>query len=174
MKLRLTLLWLRRMQSNLIDGRIVLPIADIASALISNTMPVSEGTGGNAGSMLQATGAGHQHPRLTSTTVHTVSAGSTVNITFTRTFVNKPGVICTEFEGDTAATAQPAIFKVNSWLQDANSAYTGCVIKVWRSQVVPQNLASLLLSAAYSVFSNSVVGTQFSLVAVARSDVPSN
>lgn len=159
------------MQSNLIDGRIVLPIADIAAALISSDTPAVEMTGGAAGDMVKAQGANHSHPRLTSTTIHTISSGSTLNVTFTRTFINKPGVFCTEIEGDTSAGAQPAVFKVNSWTQDANNKYSGCTIKVWRSQTIPQNLVTLLATTTYNLFSASVVGTQFSCIAVARSDM---
>ena len=114
---------------------------------------------------------GHMHPRLTSTTMAVVASGSTVQVAFTRTFANKPGMVMTEIEGDTTATSQPAIFKLQSWVQDANSNYTGAVIKVWRSQVVPQNLATLLLGAVFNLFSASVVGTNFCVIAIARSDV---
>lgn len=113
----------------------------------------------------------HQHPRLTSTTYATVASGSTVTVTFTRSFANKPGMVMTEIEGDATASAQPSTFKVLSWVQDGGGLYTGAVIKVWRAQVVPQNLATLLLSAVYTIFGAAVVGTQFACIAIARSDV---
>jgi hypothetical protein len=134
--------------------------------------PRSEMTGGAIG--VQPTRFAledHQHPRLTSTTAAMVTTGSTATLAFTRPFLNKPGVVCTEIEGATGTAAQPAVFKVDSWVTDANGAYTGCVIRVWRSQTVPQNLATLLLGAVFNLFSASVVGTQFSCIAVARSDV---
>lgn len=137
--------------------------------------PRSEMTGGAKGSQMSRFAMeDHQHPRLTSTTTATVASGSTVAVPFTRPFLNKPGVVCTEIEGATGVSAQPAAFKVESWATDANGAYSGCVIRVWRSQTVPQNLATLLLGAVFNLFSASVVGTQFSCIAVARSDVSSS
>jgi len=49
--------------------------------------------------------------------------------------------------------------------------YTGCTVRIWRAQTVPQNLATLLLGGVFNLFAASVVGTRFSLIAVARSDV---
>lgn len=150
-------------------------VASLISASVpqpSVAAPSGEATTPTAGSNPAAFAQeGHRHPRLTSTTMATVTSGSTVSVTFTRTFVNKPGMVMTEIEGDTAATSQPAVFKVQSWVQDASLNYTGAVIKVWRSQVVPQNLATLLLSAIFNLFSASVVGTNFCVIAIARSDV---
>lgn len=147
--------------------------ATVAPLLIADTMPAGEATTAQPGETTKAQGAGHQHPRLTSTTTATVATGSTVLVPFTRTFTNKPGVVCFEIEGATSVSAQPAVFKVESWTQDAQSRYTGCVIRVWRSQTVPQNLATLLLGAVFNLFAASVVGTQFTCIAVARSDVAS-
>lgn len=39
------------------------------------------------------------------------------------------------------------------------------------AQTVPQNLVNLLLGGVFNLFAASVVGTRFSLIAVARSDV---
>lgn len=136
--------------------------------------PMSEKTGAAVGNATTKFALeDHQHPRLTSTTYATVASGTTVTVPFTRSFTNKPGIVCTEIEGDTATSSQPAVFKVQSWVQDASNNYTGAVIKVWRAQVLPQNLATLLLGAVFNLFSASVVGTQFSCIAVARSDVAS-
>lgn len=141
----------------------------------ATTAPMAEKTGASIGTQTAKFALeDHQHPRLTSTTMATVAAGSTVAVSFTRSFVNKPGMVMTEMEGDSSASAQPATFKVQSWTVDSNGAYVGAVIKVWRAQVVPQNLATLLLGAIFNLFGASVVGTQFSCIAVARSDVSSS
>lgn len=140
----------------------------------ADTAPLSEKTGAAIGALdTRYAKADHQHPRLTSTTYATVASGSTASVPFTRTFIQKPGIVCTEIEGSTGTGAQPAVFKVESWISDGTN-YTGAVIRVWRSTTVPQNLATLLLSAVFNLFSASVVGTQFSCIAVARSDVSSN
>lgn len=83
------------------------------------------------------------------------------------------------FIGGTAGAAQPTMAKVIAWTMgptaalpnDAPTDYTGCTIRVWKSQTVPQNLSTLLLSAVFNIFAAGVVGTRFSLIALARSDV---
>ncbi len=110
----------------------------------------------------------HQHPRLTSTTMATIGPANTVTVTFTRNFINAPGIVFTEING---AATQPAVFKVESWVM-TGSLYTGCVVRAYRSQTVPQNLVNLLLSAVFNIFGASASGTVFSCIAVARSDVP--
>lgn len=146
-------------------------ISDVRTALIATDAPLGEATTAAPGDPTKAQSMNHQHPRLTSTTYATIATGSTVQVNFTRAFVNKPGIDCTEIEGDTSASAQPAIFKVQSWIQDTDSTYIGAVIKVWRGQVVPQNLVSLLVGAVFNLFGASVVGTQFCCIAIKRSDV---
>lgn len=146
-------------------------VQSAVTGMMSNATPSAEVTGGASGASTAIPRDDHSHPRLTSTTMATIATGSTVQVNFTRTFVNKPGMVMTEIEGDTSASAQPAIFKVQSWVQDGGGLYTGAVVKVWRAQVIPQNLATLLLGAIFNLFAASVVGTTFSVVAVARSDV---
>lgn len=141
------------------------------SIALSSLAPVAETPTPDTGTGGMAARNDHAHPRLTSVTVATVAAGSTVTVPFTRTFTNKPGMVFTEYEGDVSATAQPSSFKVNSWVQDAGNNFIGCVVKVWRSQAVPQNLVTLLLGGIFNLFGASVVGTNFSVIAVARSDV---
>lgn len=144
--------------------------SDIPQPSIS--IPASEAVTGNAGTdPAKFSMEGHAHARLTSTTMATVASGSTASVAFTRTFGTKPGMVMTEIEGDTSASAQPAIFKVQSWVQDGSSNYIGAVVKVWRAAVIPQNLATLLLGAVFNLFGSSVVSTNFSVIAVARSDV---
>lgn len=138
----------------------------------ANTAPMAEKTGAAIGAATSRFALeDHQHPRLTSTTYATVASGNTASVTFTRAFASEPGIVCTEIGGDTSVNAQPGVFKVQSWVQDAQSNYIGAVVRVWRSQTVPQNLATLLLGAVFNLFAASVVGTRFSIIAVARSDV---
>ncbi len=131
----------------------------------------------------------HQHGRLTSTTQATITSGNTATVMFTRSFVNEPGIDYKELPAtaetttppasDTAASAQPTQSRVIAWTKGpttrvpdaAATDYTGCVVRVWKAQTIPQNLATLLLSAVFNIFAASVVGTRFSIIAVARSDV---
>jgi len=155
----------------------------------SSATPASEATGGNAGTDPQKFSMdGHAHPRLTSVVVGTVASGNTAAIAFTRSFISEPGIDYQELPAtsntttpptsDTDANAQPTNCKVVAWTKGPTAllpnapaaAFTGCVVRIWRSQTVPQNLVSLLLGGVFNLFSASVVGTRFSLIAVARSD----
>ncbi|KQN09818.1 hypothetical protein ASE85_02465 [Sphingobium sp. Leaf26] len=161
---------------------------------IADEIPQPEVTGGQAGlEGMKVPGARHQHPRLTSTTKATITAGSTVQVAFTRTFVNKPGITCTEEPPDTGTmSSNPATFRVESWVREVmtptpSGAYTGCVIKVWRSRplptMTPLSLAALLTAVVtgvnaliaaltnYDIFGANAVGTTFSCIAIQRSDV---
>lgn len=156
----------------------------------ANSAPQSEKTGAAVG---QQTGRfaleDHQHPRLTSTTVATITTGNTAMINFTRAFANEPGIDYQELPAsqdtttpppsDTASSAQPTQSRVIAWTKGptatlpsaAPSDYTGCMVRVWKAQTIPQNLSTLLLGAVFNIFAASVVGTRFSIIAVARSDV---
>lgn len=157
----------------------------------ATTTPKSEMTGGAVGALpTRYAREDHQHPRLTSTTVGSVTAGNTATIDFTRAFTNEPGIDYSELPpaadtatpaaADTAANQQPTMHKVISWKFGPSAAmpnapagsYTGCTIRVWKAQTVPTNLATLLLGGVFNLFAASVVGTRFSLIAIARSDVP--
>jgi len=153
----------------------------------ADTMPMAEKTGAALGAMDgRYARADHQHPRLTSTTYATLDAAGLATVAFTRTFANKPGVVMTETD---AAGKQPLVTSVQSWLQDADGRYTGCVIKGQRAQFLPtiNPLAGTIVVLTgvisgtngviaqitnYNVFGGSAAGASVSVVAIARSDVP--
>lgn len=162
--------------------------------LPADIMPKSEATTAAKGSEQKRYALeDHQHPRLTSTTKATIASGSTVAVAFTRTFVNKPGITCTEEPPDTGTmSSNPATFRVESWVREVmtptpSGAYTGCVIKVWRSRplptMTPLTIGALLTAVVtgvnalitaltnYDIFGASAVGTTFSCIAIQRSDV---
>lgn len=160
-----------------------------ALPLPANTPPMPEKTGGaTGGTQTRYALEDHQHPRLTSTTYAILAADGTATVPFTRTFVNKPGLNMTETD---AAGKQPLVCSVQSWVQDANGAYTGCVIKGQRAQMLPtinplSGVLTLLTAVVsgvngivgqltnYNVFGGTVTGASVSVIAVARSDVSSN
>lgn len=131
----------------------------------------------------------HQHERLTSVVVGTVAAGNTATIQFTRAFASEPGIDYQELPptantvnpdaADVAANAQPSNCKVIAWTKGptallpaaAAGDYTGCTVRIWKAQTIPTNLVTLLLGGVFNLFAAGVVGTRFSLIAVARSDV---
>lgn len=162
--------------------------------LPADIMPKSEATTAAKGSEQKRYALeDHQHPRLTSTTKATIASGSTVAVAFTRTFVNKPGITCTEEPPDTGTMSpNPATFRVESRVREVmtptpSGAYTGCVIKVWRSRplptMTPLTIGALLTAVVtgvnalitaltnYDIFGASAVGTTFSCIAIQRSDV---
>lgn len=164
--------------------------ADVtAIPLPADNMPQPEKTGGAKG--IQPTRYAledHQHPRLTSTTYTTLAADGSATVSFSRSFTNKPGITMTETD---VAGKQPLICSVQSWVQDGNGAYTGCIIKGQRAQVLPtinplSGVLTLLSGVitgvntalgqltGYNVFGGSVTGASVAVIAVARSDVPAS
>lgn len=161
--------------------------AGVAPMLIATTPPKGETTAAVAGMTTKAQGADHQHPRLTSTTYATLDSNGRATITFTRSFLNKPGFSITEI--DTSKT-QPLVCVIESFVQPggAGTPYTGCVVKGYRSQALPAQPAPLnvlallgtaiggintLLSSltGFNVFGGSPADATISVVAIARSDV---
>lgn len=131
----------------------------------ADTPPLAEGGSAAAGGMSMATRADHQHPRLTATANGTLNASGEATITFSRIFPSKPSVIITLVE---SPDNQPVVFKVKSWTTNG-SDYTGCTIKGYRSQTIPQNLVTLLLGSVFNLFAGSVAGAEYSLIAVQAS-----
>lgn len=109
----------------------------------------------------------HQHPRLTSTTYATLAADGTATVTFTRSFVNKPGVVLTEVD---ATGAQPLTCVVMGFI-GTQGAYTGCTVKGFRGQTLPAVIALLGTLTNFNVFAGPASGAVVSVIAVARSDV---
>lgn len=147
----------------------------------ANTAPMAERATASVGAQTARFALeDHQHPRLTSVTTGSIASGNTAVVAFTRSFSAEPGIdyielpptptTTTPVAGDLAATAQPTACKVVAWTMDGVN-YTGCTIRVFKSQTIPQNLVTLLLGAVFNLFGASVVGTRFSLIAIARSDV---
>jgi len=62
---------------------------------LADVPPIGEAVVPTAGMMSLATRADHQHPRLTSSTNHTLDANGFVTVTFTRTFDQEPAVSTT-------------------------------------------------------------------------------
>ncbi|GAM01747.1 hypothetical protein [Sphingomonas parapaucimobilis] len=161
-------------------------MASIASALIDTGTPAPEKTGGAGGSQAMAQGAGHQHPRLTSTTYATLDGTGQATVTFSRTFVNKPGLNLTET--DATASTQPLVLRGLAWQRDSNGLYTGVTIQGQRAQLMPAitplsgalTLVTQVVAGVnaivtaltnYNVFAGNAAGATVSVIAVARSDV---
>lgn len=156
----------------------------------ADTTPRSELTGGGVGTQTKKFALeDHQHPRLTSTTYATLDSTGQATVTFSRTFVNKPGINLTET--DATSSSQPLVLRGLTWTRDGNGLYTGVTIQGSRAQMLPTinplsgtiTLLSGVITAVntlvaqltgYNVFGGSAAGASVSVIAVARSDVPSN
>lgn len=136
------------------------------SGFLSSSAPMPEANSPAAGTGTQASRNDHTHPRLTSTATGTLNSSGEATITFTRVFSAKPAVTIILVE---SADNQPVIFKVKTWTQNAQNEYTGCVIKGYRSQTIPQNLVSLLLGAVFNLFAGTTTGAEYSLIALQQS-----
>lgn len=145
-----------------------MPMVNPTMAL-SNDLPAPEKTDPVPGNADAGARADHVHPRLTSATVQTLGADGVAQVMFTRSFTGLPAVTCLLYE---ATTAQPVVFKVRDWIQDANSAYVGCNVQGYRSSVLPALSGILLVGplisslANYNVFGGSAAGAQFCCIAL--------
>lgn len=155
----------------------------------ATTAPKSEATGAAIGVVPQRFALeDHQHPRLTSTTYATLDSSGQATIAFTRTFLNKPGINLTET--DAVSASQPLVLRGLAWVRDGNGLYTGVTVQGMRAQMLPtinplSGALTLLTQVitgvngliaqltGYNVFGGSAAGASVSVIAVARSDVPS-
>lgn len=151
----------------------------------STATPRSEAVGGAPGTLgnIMVAKDDHQHPRLTSTTIATLAANGLATVTFTRTFVNQPGLNLTEV--DATAGMQALVLRGLDWVTNAQGAYTGVTIQGMRAQPLPTLTGvSGLLSAVitgvnsianaltgFNVFGGSAAGAKVSVIAIQRSDV---
>lgn len=157
----------------------------------ADAAPKAESTSPAIGSDMKYAREDHQHPRLSSTTIGAIASNGTATVSFTRTFPSAPGMVITEIPGTAPPQTMPATFKVESWVREAmtptpSGAYTGAVIRAWRSQVLPTQTALSLTAlltgviagvntliaslTGFNVFGASVAGTAFSCIAIQRSD----
>ncbi|MBI0474220.1 hypothetical protein D9601_02420 [Sphingomonas sp. MA1305] len=123
---------------------------------------------------------------MTSTTYATLDSSGQATVTFSRTFVNKPGLNLTETDATTAT--QPLVLRGLAWIRDGNGLYTGVTIQGQRAQMLPTinplsgtiALLSGLITGVnavfaqltgYNIFGGNASGATVSVIAIARSDV---
>lgn len=149
------------------------------SISLASTVPMTEVTAGAAGSSSQASDAGHQHPRITSSTRVQLDALGNATVTYTRSFATKPAISLTAIN---PSGAQVVLEVVSDTM--VGGVYTGCVIKGSRARALPtlNPVAGLLtavitgvndLAAAltgFNVFGGSASGVEVSVIAI----MPSN
>ncbi|GEM_PF-6883459 len=133
------------------------------AAMFSDQAPIREATLAIPGSQSKASRGDHQHPRLTSASWNVTDANGEATFTFTRTFAAKPTI---DLSYEEATNNQPCIFKVKSWVTNANGEYTGMVAKGYRLQTLPASITLLGSLASFSVTINAPAGINVSCIAV--------
>jgi hypothetical protein len=138
-----------------------------APVQLTDSLPVAENTTPSAGTMAQATRGDHTHKRLTSVTSQSTAANGEATVTFTRTFTGEPGVVLSPRE-DTDNGA--LTWKVRSYVIDGGTGqYTGCVIRFYRIQPLPNVLVLLSALLNFRVDAGVVGVIPFVCTAVAAS-----
>jgi hypothetical protein len=141
-------------------------------AILTNTPPAAEGVAPVVGAGSSASRDDHIHPRLSSATVSSLDSTAHATVMFTRTFTTTPCVQCLLVE---TPDGQPVIFKVESWVMNG-ALYSGCVLKGYRSSILPSLSGILLIGplltalANYNVFGGSAANAQFCCLAIQASN----
>lgn len=141
--------------------------------ILTNADPAPEKVAPAAGSGQMASRDDHVHPRLSSATVSALDANGKATVMFTRSFTTTPCVQCLLVEG---ADGQPVIFKVESWVKDGAGNFTGCVLRGYRSSILPALSGILLIGplisslANFNVFGGSAANAQFCCLAIQPSN----
>lgn len=133
------------------------------AAMFSDQAPIREATLAIPGSQPKASRGDHQHPRLTSASWNVTDANGEATFTFTRAFAAKPTI---DLSYEEATNNQPCIFKVKSWVVNANGEYTGMVAKGYRLQTLPSTITLLGSLVNFSVSINAPAGINVSCIAV--------
>lgn len=138
--------------------------------LLVSTSPQPEVTGGSAGAMEAASRGDHQHPRLTSSTRVVLDANGMVTVVYTRSFVAKPAITVTAINPSGRAVMLEIVNDVVT-----NGLYTGCVLKGYRSQLLPSLSGILLIGPLLTALGNfdvvggSAAGVEVNVIAIQAS-----
>jgi hypothetical protein len=149
---------------------------------LSDTPPNAEAKVPNPGMMNEAVRADHQHPRLTSSTNHTLDANGFVTVTFTRTFDTEPAINLTAIGSGTSP-----IPDFRAEFIKTGALWTGATIFGQRNRSLPVitplntglSLLSTLITGLNSIFSamsgfaayEPAAGAQVSCVVIKNSSV---
>lgn len=140
-------------------------------ALLSDSAPMSEAVAPKSGNQPKASRIDHQHPRLTSSTRVQLTANGTAAVTYTRAFAAKPAIVLTAIN---PSGRQVVLEVISDTLVDG--AYTGCVIKGYRSQMLPSLSGILLIGplitalSGFDVLGGSAAGVEVSVIAIQPSN----
>lgn len=113
----------------------------------------------------------HQHPRLTSSTRVALDASGNATVTYTRTFATKPAITLTAINPSGRAVTLEITNDVV-----VGGVYTGCVIKGYRSQLLPSLSGILLIGPLLTALGNfdilggSAAGVEVNVIAIQASN----
>lgn len=138
--------------------------------------PPEAGTKGSVGNSPRYALENHTHEVRARRKRVTLAAGTgTYNGKFVATwvfdkpFATKPIIVCSpEDDGGNPVSAAAV---TASFTQDANGLWTSVVVRGWRSQPIPQNLATLLLGGVFNLFAGSAAGVVVGLTAAEETPV---
>lgn len=151
--------------------RVILPNpVAVAKALLADTAPAAEVTTAQAGMMDKGSRGDHKHPRLTSAGRVTLGADGTAAVTYTRSFTASPSIVLTAINPTGRAVQLEIVSDTKT-----GALFTGCVVKGYRSQLLPSLggivLIGPLLTALgnFDVLGGSASGVEVSVIALEKS-----
>lgn len=152
----------------------------VAAVILSDAMPMEEGTAGAAGAQAKASRGDHAHKRLTDTADVTLDGTGQVTILpFTRTFSKVPGATGLPVEDNTNPVPR---LKVRRWLkadgttwaQGSAEPIAGCVVYGDRARALPALSGILLVGPLITALAGFLpyepaANARFTLIAVEAS-----
>lgn len=141
-----------------------------AAAMLSDVAPVPEAVVPVPGQMGKSSRADHKHPRLTSAGRVVLAADGTATVTYSRSFTTKPAINLTAINPTGRAVQLEVVSDTKT-----GALFTGCVVKGYRSQLLPSLggivLLGPLLTALgnFDVLGGSAAGVEVSVIALEAS-----
>ncbi|CAO4138003.1 hypothetical protein [Methylorubrum extorquens] len=136
----------------------------------ATAMPPEAGTKGGVGKSTRYALEDHTHEVRARRKRVTLAAGTgtyagkfVATWVFDKPFATKPIIVCTPEDDGGNPVAAAAV--TASFTRDADGLWTSVVVRGWRSQPVPQTLATLLLNGVFNIFDASAAGVVVGLTA---------
>lgn len=153
--------------------------AQVAAALLSDSMPMEEGTAPAAGALGKASRGDHAHKRLTHAGAITLDGTAHATVMFSRTFSKEPGLTGTPIEDNTSPVPRLKARRWlkadgTTWVDGQGQAIAGAYLYADRARSLPALSGILLVGplitalAGYLPF-EPAAGARFTLIAVESS-----
>lgn len=105
----------------------------------------------------------------TSATWGVLNASGEATVVFEVPFPTQPACA---FTWEKSASNQPVMFKVKSWVMDGNGNFVGCVVKGYRSTILPTLSGIIIIGplisalSQFDIFGGSATGVNFCCMAI--------